>query len=154
MEQLLTEVVPESEILATLMKLDLEKDDMIANLRTPGKWESLFEAERAAGNYWDGDNPMTRVAWTVIRKILQAEYDSRNETKQVDKLYVELQEKDSMLTEAKNREGSHTRDLERIQAEIETFRQSQAKRDSEHLLNLSTLEKKYGGEACKGPPRF
>ena len=47
-----------------------------------------------------------------------------------------------MLTEAKNREGSQTRDLARIQAEIEAFRQSQAKRDSEHLLNLSTLEKK------------
>ena len=125
MEQLLMEVVPESEILATLLKLDPEKDAMIAHLRSPGKWETLFEAERAAVNLWDRDNPMTRVAWTMVLKILQAEYDSRNEQKQVDKLYLEFQERELMLTQASNREGS----------------QLQAMRDSEHLLNLANLEK-------------
>ena len=60
--------------------------------------------------------------------------------KQLGKLYQELQERDMMLTQASNREGSQTRDLARIQAEIDSFQQLQAKRDSEHLLSLANLE--------------
>ena len=46
-----------------------------------------------------------------------------------------------LVTQAANREGHATRNLARIQAEIDAFKELQAKRDTEHLLSLNNLEK-------------